>query len=468
MGQQEWDEKGNPVSQAPQAWDEKGNPVSHVDAAVAPATETNPTTGITTPAGSTGDDSSSILGGMARRLGQTVSGAYHAVVDPATTPAEKTADFVLPSAGKVAVRAAKGFADTEATAGKQMVDQTKKGQFARAAVTGASMFDPFATGTVTDINRMEDEGKNREAIGAGLVDGLSLLLGQRLTEGPTARQQLARLTTAVGDTGTALKDSLPEIGNTIKAGSAPPKTLGEFESVVKETGRRLDTEFNNAIAPVARKPVMPIEIEQRIRQLITPDMAKTAEGRAKIAEINAAALEYQQPWTVNELNAARMTKNNELAAFYNKGGLSQMAATKSNLQVAIDKAVRDGAAEIVYNEMGAAHPGQDFSQLKKSQGALMNLQDGLQDRINTLTNKQLEIEGKTLSERTKVRVVGSLHGIRGYASEAATQVAPLEAANNAVNRAYGPTARRATAANTIRSLPLVHATTNSAPPPPPQ
>src|ERR1700752_4597250 len=52
-------------------------------------TETNPTTGIVTPAGSTGSDESSVLGGMARRLGASIKGAYETFVAPPQTKAEE-------------------------------------------------------------------------------------------------------------------------------------------------------------------------------------------------------------------------------------------------------------------------------------------------------------------------------------------------------------------------------------------
>lgn len=444
-----------------------------------PSTETNPTTGIVTPAGSTGDDQDSVLGGAARRLGETVKGAYHTFADPAT-PEEIQRSPGMAESGAVTrglTRMGRGFAETEKEAYRQANAAQAEGGFAghaRAAVTRAAMLDPFATGTVVDINRMRDEGRWKEALGAGAFDAISLWLGSRMGGEPTGRTRLARLTAAVGDTGVSLRDALPEISETART-TGPPRTLGDFVENVRQSDLRVDQEFNLALAPASGKSVMPAEISRNIRALETPNMAQTAEGRETVKYIRKMAREYEKPWTVKQLNAERIAKNKELNAFYNKGLTGQIAA-KSNIDTAIDKAVRDGAAEITYREIAAANPGmtpEQVTSLKKRQGALLNLKDHLEDHVSKLENAQLAREGKTIGQKVRPGTYLSSGGVHGYVShlsEALPGGGELDAADKNMRRAFSPTGGARASRAAVLSLPIDHALVtqpqSKLPPPP--
>jgi len=54
---------------------------------------------------------------------------------------------------------------------------TKPLAYARAGVTALSALDPFATGSVTNVNSLEDQGRGREAAGQGFFDAVALGTG---------------------------------------------------------------------------------------------------------------------------------------------------------------------------------------------------------------------------------------------------------------------------------------------------
>lgn len=212
------------------------------------------------------------------------------------------------------------------------------------------------------------------------------------------RVRLAKVAKAIDAGGPQiadLKTAMPEIVAT--AGQAGMSSVGEMLDTVSKAKAQVDQTFNQALAPVANKPYIPTEIAQRIRALITPDMAKTADGRMAAKEINAAARDYDgKSWTINELNAKRMTENENLRQYYNKDTRGQAA---SKLQVDISKAVADGARDIVYDQISQANPGLDARTLKLKQGALWAIEDHLKDRVAELEAKQLQHEGESAAEK---------------------------------------------------------------------
>lgn len=412
----------------------------------------------------------SVLGGFARRAVDTGKSLLESFGPPQTT-AERLSPLPIP-----VTRMAEGAIQGEGEAAKQTVSQLgdmardiragdirgAAGDYLRAGTTSASMLDPFATGTVIDVNRLEDQGRQREALGTAAFDTLTLLLGSAFGREPSERTRLAKLTGAVGDTEetpTNLRATLPDIAQTAQM-TKPPATVGDFRANVQTTLTRLDDQFNQAFFPIRGNLVMPTEVSNRIMSLITPDMAKTAEGREAASYIRKRALEYQRPWTLNELNAKRMTENANLDAFYNKGESKQTAALRSNEDVAISKAIRDGSAKIVYDEVGRANPGLDAQSLKRRQSALIELKNQLNSRVKQLEAKQLSHEGRTLGEKlhpsTYIGSSGKPHGyVRGI-QEAIPGGGPEKYGNVKVRQAFGPTAGATARRAAVLSLPLSH------------
>src|SRR5258706_164448 len=135
----------------------------------------------------------SVTGGLARRGVEAVKGLA-GLAAPPEGPTETA--IGLAGGGPIGLalyRTGKGMVGAEQTAAQQAKEQLGKGQYGRAAVTGLSMLDPLAIGPVTNINKLEAEGRPQEAKGAGLFDALSLLVGRKVGKEPTPAKTLNKL-----------------------------------------------------------------------------------------------------------------------------------------------------------------------------------------------------------------------------------------------------------------------------------
>lgn len=254
------------------------------------------------------------------------------------------------------------------------------------------------------------------------------------------RARLAKTATAINagaDEAGQLRTAMPDIVKQAQSGGI--ETVGEFKDTVQQASRAIDQEFNQHLAPIANKPYIPAEIARRIRNLITPDMAQTAEGREQIKEINRRAKEFEKPWTINQINAKRMTENDNLNSFYKKDSQGQAAA---KLDTDISKAVRDGSADVVYDQMAQNNPqlpSNYWAQLKQKQGAMWGLRDHLTEQIKSLDAAQLQHEGKGPAGRMKVHAYASAHSVpHGYISGVgeALSAGPEKTANKTIKGAF--------------------------------
>lgn len=133
----------------------------------------------------------SVLGGFFRRAGGMIkSGIASSIPVPSMDDIRQTADnptfanklrlFAHSTPGIAGpARMLEGQAGAETEAAHQIGEEVHNGEIARPIVTGLSMLDPFATGSVTNVNRLEDEGRNREAIGQGGFDIGTLAAGSK-------------------------------------------------------------------------------------------------------------------------------------------------------------------------------------------------------------------------------------------------------------------------------------------------
>jgi hypothetical protein len=234
---------------------------------------------------------------------------------------------------------------------------------------------------------------------------------------------------------------LGDIDETVKAAGRRPQTPNDVFKVVDKTGDRLEQRFNEALFPIRGDRVMPTEISDRIMRLITPDMAKTPAGRAEAAEYRRAAVYYQRPHTLNELNSARVRYNKILTPLYTKNSLAQSAAL-THEDTAIMKAVRDGAADIVYAAVNKTNPDFDTQLLKQKQGALMQLRVQLDDRVSKLANAQHDYEGRVFREKLTPSAIVSSSGAHGYLRGLNRLIpggGPERAAETKVTRAFAST-----------------------------
>jgi hypothetical protein len=295
---------------------------------------------------------------------------------------------------------------------------------------------------------------------------LDAVLGRWAAKGVTgaARKRLARLTAAMGATGKTadnIEKVLSDMDETVKTIGAP-KTPRGFFNVVKSTADRLDREFNQELVKIGNQRVIPMDISNRIRAEITPDMAQTVEGRAEMKELRAAALEYERPWTYNQLNSKRMTNNNRLIAYY-KGESQSQSAALSAVQTKIMKAVRDGSADIVYSAVdkipNSAISTGDAALLKQKQGALWDQSDQLDKRVGELRDAQLVKEGQTFRQKFQPSAYASTRNVHGYVrglGDAIPGGGPEKAATAQIKKGFnlGPTNRALSRQRLILATPL--------------
>lgn len=189
-----------------------------------------------------------------KRVGQVVKGIGHTFGDAPQGTAEKVATAVAGPGGLPFLRIIRGQAQASKQAFQQAagygskVDYLKdeKGnpvigeggelvpaseedalQDARSKVTALSALNPFASGSVANINQLQDENKPDQALGEGAAD--ALLLGAGMP-GPAK---------AIGG---VVKDSLASAG---KGVSAAGDVLNNARSTLAE----------KAVAPLVRKPL---------------------------------------------------------------------------------------------------------------------------------------------------------------------------------------------------------------------
>jgi hypothetical protein len=131
------------------------------------------------------------LSGGVNRAWDTIKGMA-STLNPVPTDEELKAHPSLAGAAPVLTRLGMGLYQGAKKGVGQTVDQakaaaavppgnplTKALMYGRAATTGASVLDPLATGSVTNINDLQNQNKPGEALGAGAVDiaGLAAMKG---------------------------------------------------------------------------------------------------------------------------------------------------------------------------------------------------------------------------------------------------------------------------------------------------
>jgi hypothetical protein len=120
----------------------------------------------------------SIIGGAAQRIEDLGRGLAHQFRPPETT-GEKVAEYAFPG-GAPALRMAKGYvqgAGQGLQQAAQYAQQPGLPNKLRAGVTALGAINPLTTGSTTNINTLEDQGRNREAIGQAAVDLVPLAAG---------------------------------------------------------------------------------------------------------------------------------------------------------------------------------------------------------------------------------------------------------------------------------------------------
>lgn len=291
---------------------------------------------------------------------------------------------------------------------------------------------PVGGGAVQSGGEDFEQG-NYPAFAGDALGSLANLLLLKHASGPSDATATNKLAYAAGKGTTAdIARSLADIKNAAKAG--PTNTVDDFLSTVNRAKANLSNEAGAAMAPIAQRSTIPIGISDKIRDLITPNLAQTPDGLAEIQKIKEAAKDFEKPWTYEQLDAERGTINKKLNNFYKKGVADQYAAT-GNRTIAIDKTIADAIRDKLYPEMDqqAGQPTGYFRDLKQRHGALINLQDALTDRVEDLKDQTARIQGgpRLTDEQAAAGATGHA-GVARTALRAVHQPNPLKVANRRI------------------------------------
>jgi hypothetical protein len=306
-----------------------------------------------------------------------------------------------------------------------------------ARYASRSMSVPYAVeGASRVLNAPTGDTGEMVAGGVEAIGGLMGALGFGLPRSPEGKvQKLSYASGAAGksvDIPAAWKTVLPELEQSIKSGSVPKTTAG-LRAAVDKTMKRLETRFNNALGPIARQRQVPTQIANDIMAQLpaTP----TAQNAALRRQLNAIAVDYQKPWTLGELNVERMNANARLKAFYGRDVNAQGANLRTQAQVMADKAIVEGARDIVYGAMGP-----EFRDLKMQESALRDITEQLQEHQRQLSNATAAQQGAPLLGKGHISTYGhpesgrvgtSVHRLQEMAG-----VTPQRLSNTAVRRAF--------------------------------
>lgn len=253
-----------------------------------------------------------------------------------------------------------------------------------------------------------------------------------------------------------VKQTLPEVSKIAQA-EGEPHTVGEYLDTVQKAKTNLNEEYSHAIEPYEQKVVSTRPIVQKIRNLITSNMLKTASGKAEARSILRAAKDFDKPWTLKELDQERMDANARLTTYESKSPVDQYSTLKKSRSVAIDKAIADGVRENVYplmDQLTGQPPGY-FAELKQKIGNLLNLHSLVDEQVKSLRDTSARTRGAPILDRLNVRASvnssGRPHGYLAGAKEALFPRNPEKLANKAVSNAFkskkGPAPR-------LRDMPL--------------
>lgn len=236
-----------------------------------------------------------------------------------------------------------------------------------------------------------------------------------------------------------LKTIMPDIEKASAGG--PPKTVKELLETVNNAKDAMNNEAGQAVMPIRTQQYVPMGVAQRILAKITPDMPMTAAGRADEAMIRAAALDFQKPWTFEQLDAMRMGLRRQLSGFYEMTPAERTSFLKANPDVAIKLEIDNGIKDIVYPAMdqAAGKPPGYFAALKGRQSRLIDLQGTLERQADRLAAQTAQAKGRPLfSERNlSTYVAGTNAPHPGMSLHRLNPIKPNPeaAANAAVRRA---------------------------------
>ena len=386
-------------------------------------------------------------------------------MSPTALPVDILARRYLRGVGKEggeAIRETKEAAQN-VSAGQPILPNVGKVAAAGTKFLLSGLLSPVGGGAVQAWGEDIHSGNVTGAAG----DATSVLVNALLLKGsskPTAGTRANKIAFAADIPDTAMKDVSAQVKSVLPdldaAATKPPATVGEMLENVKAAKEQLNSQVGQAMIPIRGKQIVPVDIANAIKSHITPDMAQTAQGRSMANALNKAAVEFQRPWTYEQLHTGRINANARMRAFFKKAGSAQYADMRNDVAQIVDREMARGVQDIVYPEMdrAAGKPQGYFRNLLTRQGTLITLGDALDENAKALATRTAKIKGSPRFSSENVSAYGhpatspgiSVHKLQNIV----TRPNPLARASKAIARSSGSFRGSPVSHSMIYTLPV--------------
>jgi hypothetical protein len=320
------------------------------------------------------------------------------------------------------------------------------GEYDRQRIVDAAGLDPYAK-PKTPGQRMVEMAKE----GAGQAAGEMVGMGVGKVLRPTLERSLAKLYFAgklkYGDPldGGDLEKVIHDVMDTEKANKTPKLgghpdnkavTVGDFLDTIsqskKEIGQEVD--IQNAL-PITQngKTVMLGQAHADSIPIVNAITSKATDSPSivKMAKLNPAgkeavylekirreALNFQQhPWTYAELTDRRIHLNQELAPIYSLPPGEQRVYLLEHPDLAYKKAEAEAIRDVIYPQMdkAAGNPLGTTAALQNKRGALMSLENQVNEHLSNLKTTSRQAQGAPLTQKANISSYGTSSGKPGFA-----------------------------------------------------
>lgn len=313
-----------------------------------------------------------------------------------------------------------GLYNTAAGAGRELTGSAQPG---KSAITAPSSLVGPITGRIPGAASTLLGGDPQEAraqlamggkgaaysamyAGPALNFGLNRLLRILLPESePSIKSRALSLTRATGGGGKsvniaeAYQTALPRLMETQKITRNVARNPVELAKLVGDTGRRLENEFGIRMQPIQGQQIMPTSVANALLAEAQKFATGIPDDEAIATRLRNAAIDFQHPQTLSNLNQIRMNARGRIASYLDKKPTAQMVQARTVGDVIADKIIHDTTRDIVYDTMERHYGRPDyFRNLKATQSAMLDITDQLAGRLNELGNDEAY---DTLMDRVK-------------------------------------------------------------------
>lgn len=167
---------------------------------------------------------------------------------------------------------------------------------------------------------------------------------------------------------------------------------------------------------------------------------------AYLQRVRQEALNFSQhPWTFSELADRRIHLNNEIQAIYSLPPGEKRMAMLASPDLAYKKAEADAIRDITYPEMDrlSNKPPGTTQALQEKRGALMSLENQVNEHLGNLKTKAKQAQGAPPLEKTNISTYGTSSGKPGFGVHRLQGLVhtpnPEAKADKQVARAFGNT-----------------------------